>query len=80
LLVPDPALPSGVFDPYAVLVPYSKYQLVDCPFGFTVPLTVADDGPTEDAEPVTTTGGGGVLKVPSAPRPVPALLAATNRK
>jgi hypothetical protein len=80
LLVPDPALPSGVFDPYAVLVPYSKYQLADRPFGFTLPPRVADDGPTEDAEPVITTGGDAVLKVPSAPRLVPALLAATNRK
>jgi hypothetical protein len=31
--------------------------VVDCPFGFTVPFTVALDCPTFDGDPVVTDGG-----------------------
>ena len=41
VLVPEPALFSAVFEPYPVLVPYSKYHVVARPFGSTVPLSVA---------------------------------------
>ena len=39
-----------------MLVPYSKYQLVACPFGVTVPFSFADVGATELAAPVTAVG------------------------
>ena len=45
--VPEPALCAEVDDPYAVLVPYSKRQLVSCPLGSTLPLSLADDDETE---------------------------------
>jgi hypothetical protein len=35
-----------------VLVPYSKYQLVSCPFGVTVPLSFAEVSPIELAASV----------------------------
>jgi hypothetical protein len=62
-----------------VLVPYSKYQLVACPFGVTVPLSFADVSPMELADPVTAEGAVVVEKVWSAPRLVPASLLATRR-
>jgi hypothetical protein len=46
-----------------VLVPYSKYQLVACPFGVTVPLSFADVSPMELADPVTAEGAVVVGKV-----------------
>ena len=39
--VPAPAFATGVFVPYVVVLPYSKYQVVAVPFGLTVPLRVA---------------------------------------
>jgi len=62
-----------------VVVPYSKNHVVVRPFGSTVPSSVADVTVTADAFPVTTTGAEAVVKMPSAPRPVPALLVATTR-
>src|SRR5207245_9946797 len=44
-LVPEPAFCVDVFEPYFVLVPYSKYQVVASPFGLTVPFSVAEVGP-----------------------------------
>jgi hypothetical protein len=60
-------------------VPYSKYQVVERPFGVTVPLSVADVGVTELAPPVTLPGAAPVVKVRSAPLLVPASLVATTR-
>ena len=62
-----------------MLVPYSKYQFVACPFGVTVPLSLADVSPIELADPVTTVGAVLVENVWSAPRLVPASLVATRR-
>jgi hypothetical protein len=62
-----------------VLVPYSKYQVVARPFGSTVPLRVAVVVDTLVAEPVTATGPAEVVKIPSAPRSVPAPFVATTR-
>jgi hypothetical protein len=55
-LVPDPALTADVFDPYDVVVPYSTYQVVDCPPGLTLPVTVAVVDPTAVVGPVLTVG------------------------
>ena len=41
-----------------MLVPYSKYQVVAWPFGFTVPVSVAVAGPTEVTGPVIAAGRG----------------------
>jgi hypothetical protein len=42
--------------------------MTSAPLGFTVALSVAEVVPSEDAAPVTTTGGlGSVLNVRSAP-------------
>jgi hypothetical protein len=38
-------------------VPHSNHATVDTPFGFTVPLTVAEPEVTEVAAVVTTAGG-----------------------
>src|SRR6266852_2068082 len=78
-LAPEPALFDDVFDPYAVLVPYSKYQVVARPSGFTLPLSVADVGVTAVAGAVTALGSPLVENVASAPRVVPASLVATRR-
>jgi adenylate kinase family enzyme len=56
LPVPEPAFCVDVFEPYEVLVPYSTYQLVDWPPGFTVPPAVADVGPTAETGPVMAVG------------------------
>ena len=42
-----------------MLVPYSTYQVVAWPFGFTVPVAVAVVGPTEVTGPVIADGAGG---------------------
>jgi hypothetical protein len=62
-----------------VLVPYSKYQLVGRPLGSTVPFSVADVVVTAVTLPVTAAGTEEVVRIPSAPRPVPAVLVATKR-
>ena len=62
-----------------MLVPYSKYHVVARPFGSTVPFSVAVVGVTPDAAPVTTAGADRVVKIPSAPRLVPAPFVATTR-
>jgi hypothetical protein len=77
--MPEPTLFAGVLEPYPVPVPYSKYQVVDRPFGSTVPLSVAEETVTPVAEPVTATGADAVVKIPSPPRVVPPLLVATTR-
>ena len=54
---PEPAFFDAVVEPYAVDVPYSKYQLVGRPFGFTVPLSVARVvAAIADAAPVAAAG------------------------
>jgi hypothetical protein len=78
--VPEPALLALVFKPWLDVVPYSKIQLVACPFGVTVPLSLADVGVTEVAARVTTAGAPIVENVRSAPRLTPASLVATRRK
>ena len=65
--------------PYEVVVPYSTYHVVACPFGFTVPPSVATVGPTPEAAPVTTVGGDAVVKRPSLPFVVPDAFFATSR-
>ena len=62
-----------------MLVPYSKNHVVERPLGSTVPFSVADVGVTLVAAPVTTPGGAGVVKMPSAPLLVPVLFVATTR-
>src|SRR5262245_51892614 len=47
----------GVFVPYAVVLPNSKYQVVSRPFGLTVPFSCAWDGPTSVAFEIVTVGG-----------------------
>jgi hypothetical protein len=54
---PDPTLVEFVWVPYDVVVPYWKKYVVDWPFGFTVPLSVALDLPTSLVELVVTAGG-----------------------
>jgi hypothetical protein len=49
-----------------VLVPYSTYQVVAWPFGFTAPVTVADVGPTDVTGPVIAIGAGAVAAPPPA--------------
>ena len=78
-VVPEPADVVAVFVPYEVDVPYSTYQSVAWPFGFTVPPSVAPVGPTPDAPDVTATGGEAVVKIPSAPLTVPEAFLATSR-
>jgi hypothetical protein len=41
-LVPEPAFMLAVLVPYEVVLPYSKCHVVAVPFGFNVPVTVAD--------------------------------------
>ena len=62
-----------------MLVPYSKYHVVARPFGSTLPLSVAPLGLTPVAVPVTAIGADRVVKIPSAPRLVPAPFVATTR-
>jgi len=77
--VPEPASAAAVFVPYDVDVPYSTYQVVGWPFGFTVPPSVALEGPTAVAGDVTATGGEAVVKRPSPPFVVPEEFLATSR-
>jgi len=49
-----------------VLVPYSKYQLVACPFGLTVPVTVADVGLTVVTGPVIAPGAEAAAADPAS--------------
>jgi len=87
--VPDPGEPhETVVAPASVgLVEYSISQAVtSAPFGFTLPLSVAEELVIEDAEPVTTVGALGVdvldpvVKACTVPsRRPPALLALTRK-
>jgi hypothetical protein len=81
-LEPDPALAStaGDCDPYDVVVPYSKWYVVDDPLGSTLPFNVALVSPTDVAEPVVTAGFISVAKVRSDPTVVPPEFVATSRK
>ena len=45
-------------------MPYSNHQSVACPFGLTVPPSVAELGPTPVADEVTVTGGDAVVYLP----------------
>jgi hypothetical protein len=78
--VPEPAFFDDVDDPYAVVVPYSKYQEVVCPLGFTLPLSVAVVAATAVAAVVTAVGAIEVEKVRSDPVAVAAVFVATRRK
>ena len=60
-------------------VPYSKYHVVERPFGLTVPFSVADVEVTELALPVAALGVDDVCRIPSLPRLVPAVETATSR-
>ena len=51
-----------------MLVPYSTYQVVACPFGLTVPVTVAVVGPTAVTEPVIAVGTAAVARRAGARR------------
>ena len=79
-LAAEPAFFDEVRVPYPVLVPYSKYQFVERPFGVTVPLSLAVVGEIEDAALVETDGAPLVVKVASAPFVVPPSEVATRRK
>jgi len=65
--------------PKEVEVPYSRYQVVASPFGFTVPLSVAFEVPTAVAGAVVTTGGAAAVKMPSSPFVVADEFLATRR-
>ena len=79
--MPEPALRDEVFDPYEVLVPYSKYHDVERPFGFTEPPRVADG--RADVGRLAGGHGGCALRRERPglhPLTVPASLVATRRK
>ena len=57
--VPAARLCVDVWFPYEALRPYSKYQLVGCPFGLTCPLSTAEFLFTELADPVVASGAVG---------------------
>ena len=61
------ALPAGVCDPYAVVVPYSNRYVVVSLLGATVPFNVAAVGVTALAAPVVAVGGP-ASAVPVAPK------------
>ena len=48
-----------------MLVPYSTYQVVACPPGLTVPLTVAELGPTALTGPVIAVGAAAIAAAPA---------------
>ena len=54
--VPEPAFAFAVCEPYAVVVPYWTYQVVACPPGTTLPVTVAVVAPIAVAGPVVAVG------------------------
>ena len=60
-------------------VPYSKYHVVERPFGLTDPFNVAVVDVMELAAAVAAVGVDDVCRIPSAPRLVPAVDTATNR-
>jgi hypothetical protein len=78
-LEPEPTLTAVVFEPYEVDFPYSTYQVVAWPAGFTLPVTVALVGPTAVVGPVVADGPAATaLAVTRRPRisaSVPAKLA-----
>src|SRR4051812_34667327 len=77
--VPDPALVFLVSLPYAVVVPYSKYQDVAPPFGLTLPFAVAPVRLMLVAGWIVTDGSVcAVLNVSVVPRVVPELFVATT--
>jgi len=79
-VVSKPADWGAVFEPYAVLVPYSNHTVEARPRGLIVPVTTAVVAVTDWAGPVLTEGAASVVKVRSAPRVVPALLEPTSLK
>ena len=48
-----------------MLVPYSTYQVVACAPGLTVPLTVAEVGPTALTGPVIAVGAAAIAATPA---------------
>ena len=65
-----------------LLVPHSKYAVVDEPFGLTLPFNVAEVVLTDDALDVITVGGdtaADVVKLTIEPLLVPALFCPTTR-
>ena len=48
-----------------MLVPYSTYHVVACPPGLTVPLTVAEVGPTALTGPVIAVGAAAIAAAPA---------------
>src|SRR5689334_9862901 len=64
--VPEPAVAVAVFEPYDVDVPYWTYQLVDCPPGTTLPVTVAVVAPIAVAGPVVAVGAAARALAPKS--------------
>ena len=65
-----------------LLVPHSKYAVVDEPFGLTLPFNVAEVVLTKEALDVVTIGGDAaadVVKLTIDPLDVPALFCPTTR-
>lgn len=60
-------------------MPYAKYQLVERPFAYSVPFSLATVGVMLVAGFVVAAGAAVVEKVRPAPRAVPASLVATRR-
>ena len=51
-----------------MLVPYSTYQVVEAPFGLTLPETVAEVGPTAVTGPVVAVGAEAAAAAPTPAR------------
>ena len=70
-LLPLPPEYGAVLAPYARVVPHSNQPVAGAPFGFTMPLSVADDVLTEVAGFVLMVGrvtaGAGVSQVKGDP-------------
>src|SRR5665213_3579753 len=70
----------AVLPPYLVVVPYSKYQSVCVPCGFTTPATTTEVGVTLLTAPVDTEGGAEAAPaVPMASPREPTHAAPTRR-
>lgn len=70
---------TGVFDPYFVVKPYSKYQFVANACGLMTAFNVAVVAVRRLAAVVTTEGAADVLRTPSDPYVEPTLFVATIR-
>jgi hypothetical protein len=64
---PEPAFAFAVCEPYDVDVPYWTYQLVACPPGTTLPVTVAVVAPIAVAGPVVAVGAAARANPPKSP-------------